>query len=99
MDTKARSSGTTGGTSGSTSMSLKLSDSFRRSKYESGMVKGGFKPYPHNSQLKGKSHLKVIDLDTNASQACLKTELVSFVMNLLNANSNSFSRYYSFWVK
>ena len=23
------------------------------------MVKGGFKPYPHNSQLEGKSHLKV----------------------------------------
>ena len=34
------------------------------------MVKGGFKPYPHNSQLKGKSHLKVIELDINASQAC-----------------------------
>ena len=61
---RQRSSGTTGGTSGSTSMSLKLSDSFMKSYYESGMVKGGFsfnsKPYPHNSQLKGKSHLKVI---------------------------------------
>ena len=53
---RQRSSGTTGGTSGSTSMSLKLSNNFRESKYES----GGFKPYPHNSQLNGKSHLKVI---------------------------------------
>ena len=71
---RKRSSGTTGGTSGSTSMSLKLSDSFRKSKYESGLVKGSFrfnlrrtmrmrgppKIILRNSQLKGKSHFKVI---------------------------------------
>ena len=39
---RQRSSGTTGGTSGSTSMSLKLSHSFMKSQYESGMVKGSF---------------------------------------------------------
>ena len=39
---RQRSSGTTGGTSGSTSMSLELSDSFMKSWYESGMVKGSF---------------------------------------------------------
>ena len=53
---RQRSSGTTGETSGSTSIGLKLSDSFRESWYESGLVKGGFsfnsKPYPHNSKAK-----------------------------------------------
>ena len=39
---RQRSSGTTGGTSGSTSMSLKLSDSFKKSWYESSVVKLGF---------------------------------------------------------
>ena len=39
---RQRSSGTTGGTSGNTSMSLKLSNSFIKSKYESDMVKGSF---------------------------------------------------------
>ena len=71
---RQRSSGTTGGTSGSTSMSLKLSDSFMKSYYESGMVKGIFsfnsrrtmrirgppKIILRNSQLRAKSHLKVI---------------------------------------
>ena len=71
---RQRSSGTTGGTSGSISMSLKLSDSFMKSLNESGMVKGSFsfnsrrtmrmrgppKIILRNSQLKGKSHLKVI---------------------------------------
>jgi len=36
------SSRTTWGISGSTSGSLKFSDGLRKSKYESGMVKGGF---------------------------------------------------------
>ena len=71
---RQRSSETTGGTSGSSSMSLKLCDSFMESWYESGTIKGRFsfnsrrtmktrgppKIILRNSQLKGKSHLKVI---------------------------------------
>ena len=73
-----------GGTSGSTSMCLKLSDSFKKSYYESGMVKGSFSfnskrtmrmralqklsSETHNS--KAKVILKSFELDTNASQAC-----------------------------
>ena len=84
MDSKAKinTSGATGGTSRSTSMSLKQSDSFRKSQFESDMVKGSFSfqklsSETHNS--KAKVILKSVELDTNASQACsIKILLFSY---------------------
>ena len=74
-----RSTGTTGGTSGSTSMSLKLSDSFRKSKYESGMVKGGFsfnsKTYLHMSQLTTQGQKS---FESHLSSTLMRVKLVFY---------------------